>query len=255
MNFSQIKIGKKLKICILLVYDNKDFNQIILNNPALVTYCNVVWFNETDTYSHKQLIMFELKSSFETLLKNNIIKKDDVKSLMKSFVNIYKISKKENIITTNGKFLQFIKIFKNLIKEKLSNSSYQQNHLQIRLNKLEEAEKFVERIKEKLNQQKEEIENKQEEVKLSLNKIAEAMIISNKKKEQLKVLNEEIKENRKKVEAHQTKFEEQLKDVMPEVAQNLVKKIDSGALAEIIVYFRKQFYVYFRKPILPQEVY
>jgi dynein heavy chain 2 len=143
-DFFTNKIKKNLKICILLDYDNKDFNQIILNNPALVTYCNVVWFNETSSFSQKQLILQELKSSFEMLLRNKIINKDEIKSLMKSFNDIYEICKNENIITTNGKFLQFIMVFKNLINEKLSNSSSQQNHLQNGLNKLEEAEKFVE---------------------------------------------------------------------------------------------------------------
>ena len=248
-DFFTNKIKKNLKICILLDFDNKDFNQIILNNPALVTHCNVVWFNETSSFSQKQLVLQELKSSFETLLRNKIINKEEIKSLMKSFNDIFDICKSQNIITTNGKFLQFIMVFKNLINEKLSNSSSQQNHLQNGLNKLEEAEKFVETLKEKSNTQKTEIENKQKEAKQSLNQITEAMSISKQKKDQLNVLNQEIQENRKKVEAHKSEVEDQLKDVMPEVekAQNLVKKIDSGALAEITIYFRK--------PILPQEVY
>ena len=66
------------------------------------------------------------------------------------------------------------------------------------------------------------------------------MAMANQSKEQLSVLNKEINEEKAKVESHKATVEEQLRDVMPEVekAQSLVKKIDSGALAEITVYFR-----------------
>ena len=139
-----------------------------------------------------------------------------------------------------GKFVQFLLIFKNLIKDKLTNTLEEKKHLENGLNKLEEAEKYVGTLKEKSNKQKLEIEEKQNEAKKSLNQITESMTLSKSKKEQLNVLNKEIIEEKSKVEKHKSKVEEELKEVMPEVekAQSLVKKIDSGALAEITVYFR-----------------
>ena len=247
-DFFTSRIRKNVKMCILLDYDDKEFNQIILNNPALVTKCNVVWFNEVSKKALVNFIKTELSSSYELLSKNNIIEKDEIVNLSKAILDMFVISKKE-VVTSMGKFMQFVLTFKSLIKEKLSDSSAEKQHLQGGLDKLEEAEKFVGELTEKSDQQKIEIENKQKEANESLSQITEAMALSKEKKDQLNVLNVKISEDQKIVEAHKVDVEEQLKDVMPEVekAQNLVKKIDSGALTEITVYFRK--------PILPQEVY
>jgi dynein heavy chain 2 len=148
-----------------------------------------------------------------------------------------------------GKFVQFLLIFKNIIKNKLSNTLEEKKHLQSGLQKLEEAENYVGTLKEKSNKQKVEIEEKQTEAKKSLTQITESLALSNTKKEELNVLNKKINEEKEKVEKHKKSVENELREVMPEVekAQSLVKKIDSGALAEITVYFRK--------PMLPQEVY
>ena len=89
------RIRKNLKICFLLDYDDKDFNQIILNNPALVTRCNVVWFNETEEYTLKHLIDSELKESFEMLLKSKIINEKDVELIKKTIIDIYKTSNQQ----------------------------------------------------------------------------------------------------------------------------------------------------------------
>ena len=234
------RIRKNLKICFLLDYDDKDFNQIILNNPALVTRCNVVWFNETEEDTLKHLIDSELKESFEMLLKSKIINEKDVELIKKTIIDIYKTSNQQGLITSNGKFIQFILTFKKIIHDKMQNSSSARDHLQSGLNKLEEAEKFVGELTEKSKVQKIEIEKKQSEAKQSLTNITESMAMANQSKEQLSVLNKEINEEKAKVESHKATVEEQLRDVMPEVekAQSLVKKIDSGALAEITVYFR-----------------
>ena len=234
------RIRKNLKICFLLDYDDKDFNQIILNNPALVTRCNVVWFNETGDDTYKQLIDEELKESFDILVKNKILNDKDVELLKNSIIDIYKVSQSQNLITSTGKFIQFLLSFKKVINDKMQNSSSARDHLQSGLNKLEEAEKFVGELTEKSKIQKIEIEKKQAEAKLSLNNITESMAMANQSKEQLSILNKEINEEKAKVEQHKATVEEQLRDVMPEVekAQSLVKKIDSGALAEITVYFR-----------------
>ena len=238
------RIRKNLKMCILLDHDDKEFNQIILNNPALVTRCNVVWFNELSEDTLKQLIKDELQSSFTLLQKSNIINEKDTTLIQQAMIDMYKATSNRSeydIISSHGKFIQFILTFKKIINDKMQGSSNAQSHLKSGLNKLEEAEKFVGELTEKSKTQKQEIESKQIEAKQSLSKITEAMTMSNTKKEQLNVLNAEINEKKIKIEADKAQVEEQLKDVMPEVekAQALVKKIDSGALAEITVYFRK----------------
>ena len=248
-DFYTERIRKNLKIAILLDHDDKDFNNIILNNPAIVTHCNVVWFDKPTNRYLSEIINEHLKSSFVSMIKNGLTEKQELMSYVKALVEFYNICSNNNVVVSLGKFVQFLLIFKNLIKDKLSNTLEEKNHLENGLNKLEEAEKYVGTLKEKSNKQKLEIEEKQNEAKKSLNQITESMTLSKSKKEQLNVLNKEIIEEKGKVEKHKTKVEEELRDVMPEVekAQSLVKKIDSGALAEITVYFRK--------PLLPQEVY
>ena len=248
-DFYTHRIKKNLKICMLLDYDDKEFNNVILNNPALVTKCHVVWFNKPTNRYLSEIINDQLKSSFINIITSGLAEKSEIKSYVQALVDFYNACSKENVNVSLGKFVQFLLIFKNLIKKKLTNTLEEKKHLQSGLQKLEEAENYVGTLKEKSNKQKIEIENKQNEAKKSLKQITESMTLSKSKKEQLNVLNKEINEEKQKVEKHKSTVEDELKDVMPEVekAQNLVKKIDSGALAEITVYFRK--------PILPQEVY
>ena len=248
-DFYTHRIRKNLKICILLDYDDKEFNNIILNNPAIITHCNVVWFNQPTNRYLSEIINEHLKSNFVSMVKNGLAEKEEIKTYVKALVDFYNICNNENVIVSLGKFVQFLLIFKNLIKNKLTNTLEEKKHLQSGLQKLEEAENYVGTLKEKSNKQKVEIEEKQNEAKKSLTQITESMALSNTKKEQLNILNKKINEEKGKVEKHKTSVENELREVMPEVekAQSLVKKIDSGALAEITVYFRK--------PMLPVEVY
>ena len=248
-DFYTHRIRKNLKICILLDYDDKEFNNIILNNPAIVTHCNVVWFNKPTNRYLSEIINEQLRSSFVAMIKNSLVEKTEIKVYVQALVDFYNICSNENVVVSLGKFVQFLLVFKNLISNKLTNTLEEKKHLQSGLQKLEEAENYVGTLKEKSNKQKVEIEEKQNEAKKSLTQITESMTLSKTKKEQLNILNKSINEEKEKVEKHKKSVEEELKEVMPEVekAQSLVKKIDSGALAEITVYFRK--------PILPQEVY
>ena len=248
-DFYTHRIRKNLKICILLDYDDKEFNNIILNNPAIVTHCNVVWFNQPTNRYLSEIINEHLKSDFVSMIKNGLAEKEEIKAYVKALVDFYNICNNENVVVSMGKFVQFLLIFKNIIKNKLSNTLEEKKHLQSGLQKLEEAENYVGTLKEKSNKQKVEIEEKQTEAKKSLTQITESLALSNTKKEELNVLNKKINEEKEKVEKHKKSVENELREVMPEVekAQSLVKKIDSGALAEITVYFRK--------PMLPQEVY
>ena len=100
-DFFTSRIRKNVKMCILLDYDDKEFNQIILNNPALVTKCNVVWFNDVSKKGLVQFIKTELSSSFELLAKSNIISNDEIVNLSKAILDIYTTSKKE-VITSMG---------------------------------------------------------------------------------------------------------------------------------------------------------
>ena len=243
------RIKKNLKIAILLDYDDKEFNNIIVNNPSLITHCNIVWFNKPTNRYLSEIINQYLKSTFISIIKNGIADKSEMKVYVQALVDFYNKCLENNLIVSMGKFIQFILTFKKLIEDKLTNTLDEKTHLQSGLHKLEEAENYVSVLKEKSNNQKKEIENKQNEAKKSLNQITESMTISNKKKEELNILNEKINKEKIEIEKHKEKVEKELKEVLPEVekAQSLVKKIDSGALAEIKVYFRKE--------ILPQEVY
>ena len=95
------------------------------------------------------------------MIKNGLTEKQELMSYVKALVEFYNICSNNNVVVSLGKFVQFLLIFKNLIKNKLSNTLEEKNHLENGLNKLEEAEKYVGTLKEKSNKQKVEIEEKQ----------------------------------------------------------------------------------------------
>jgi dynein heavy chain 2, cytosolic len=246
------RIRKFLKLVLILDHDNKEFNTYLLNNPAIVTKCSVMWFSDFSN-SDETLRRFcneELKEIFEQLIKNKVISNTgQEEKIVNMLIKIHQSSVQSNLNSTHAKFIELLLMFKKLISEKLSNSSSASSHLQSGLNKLVEAEKFVEELSIKSKNQKQEIEVKSKEANLSLEKIQEAMSLSTDKKSQLEKLSKMIEEESIIVEQNKSKVQEELKDVLPEVekAKNLVKSLDSAALAEIRAYFKQ--------PVLKAEVY
>jgi len=271
------RIKRNLKIIIVLDYDNKEFNNLISNNPALISKCSIVWYQDFTRETMEALSKELLKDYAEKL--NSNIKKDEgkasnkrssskntifdliIKILIEIFSSISKLEENENeknnqhskstekIISTHGKFIELILNFKAIFYQKISSSSSTKDHLKSGLNKLIEAEKFVEQLTVKSKQQNIEIQMKTEEANSSLDKITSAMSLAANKRIQLEQLSKVIMEDSKIVEENKAKVEAELKDVLPEVekAKQLVKKLDSSKLTELRAYFRQ--------PILKPEVY
>jgi len=79
--------------------------------------------------------------------------------------------------------------------------------------------------------------------------IQDSMTMSTNKKINLEYFSKVLEEDTIQVEHNKSKVEEELKEVLPEVekAKNLVKSLDSSALAEIRAFFKQ--------PVLRSEVY
>lgn len=246
------RVRKFLKLVLILDHDNKEFNNYVLNNPAIVTKCSVMWFsdfsNSDDTL--RRFCNEELKETFELIVKNKVLlNTGQEEKIINILIKIHQSCVQSSLNSTHAKFIELLLVFKKLICDKISNSSSASSHLQSGLNKLVEAEKFVEELSIKSKNQKQEIEVKSKEANLSLEKIQEAMSLSTDKKSQLEKLSKMIEEESIIVEQNKSRVQEELKDVLPEVekAKNLVKSLDSAALAEIRAYFKQ--------PVLKAEVY
>jgi len=273
------KIKKYLKIVIVLDYEHKDFNSLLSNNPAFITNCDVVWFENYNSKINKEIIHHELKETYQTIDKNNNVDSDsskvlssilldifssftDVeavingfkedpksKNLVEKFSSVLNYSKQIEKMNSQQKLIDLILTFKNLIKLKMSDSSTKILHLRSGLDKLEEAEKFVEVLSKKSEEQQKEITIRKDEANEALNQITKSMQLAGMKRVGLEKLNSELQNESEIVFANKEKIEQSLSNILPQVeaARSLVGKIDSSKLAELRVYFSKD--------ILKPEVY
>ena len=222
------KIRKYLKIIVILDFDI--YNQYISTNPALVTKCQVVWFDHFSNDSLKKLCKEEFEATFE-----NVVDEKTSNKLINYILSLFAIARDSNIISTQSKFIEFILNFKNLIKAKSSNTSNQSLHLQSGLDKLVDAEKFVEELTEKSNNQKEQIAIKQADANQALTTITQIMQNSASKRSEIESLQIKQQEESKRVQESKSRVQSELQDILPEVekAKKLVQKIDRSKLDEM----------------------
>jgi dynein heavy chain 2 len=234
------KVRKFLKIVILLDYDNKELNNYISNNPALVTKCSVVWYPEFSSDFLNHLTKEELKETLMVLVNSKISVNPE--NIISMILAIYNSLPEDNILATHGKFIELLNNFKRLVKLKISSSSNAVVHLQSGLSKLSEAEKFVEELSGTSIEQKRGIEQKQAEADLVMKSLIEAIGQIEKKKVEKEELNKKEEAESKIVQENKSVVEKELADVLPQVekARNLVKSLDSSKLAELRVYFKNQ---------------
>lgn len=272
------KVKKYLKIVIVIDYDHKDFNTILSNNPAFITYCDVVWFENYEAKTNKEIISNELTESYSIIEKSNNVSnvgkiltdifldifnsltevssvingyKQDVNSkhLLEKYNSVLNYTKQIEKMNSQQKLIELILTFKSLIKLKMSDSTNKIHHLKSGLAKLEEAEKFVEILSVKSEAQQKEITEKKNEANAALQHITQSMQLASTKRSSLEKLNNELAEEARVVQENKAVIENELSYIMPQVeaAKLLVGKLDSSKLAELRVYFAKD--------ILKPEVY
>ena len=225
-----------------------DFSNRAASSPALYNRCVIDWFGDWSRdglfqVAKKLTELVECRQ--ENYSKDNLNPDEMYKCLVDSITSYHMIikdlndklqknAKKFNYITPRD-FLDFIKHFTNLQKEKNEELNEQQVHINKGLQKIIETEEIVSKMKESLAKKNEELKIKQKETKEKFDQImadTDKARISKEKAEKKQV---EIEAMRKQIDERTSKVEYELSTVVPkmEAAKNAIANMDKKSVAQL----------------------
>ena len=207
-----------------------DFSNRAASSPALYNRCVIDWFGD---WSREGLFQVAKKLTENAdLRKENFKKQDMSKEEMHTLIvdsitsyhmiikdlndKLAKNAKKFNYITPRD-FLDFIKHFINLQKEKNDELNEQKSHIDKGLQKIIQTEKTVNELKQSLAIKGKELDKKQEEMKIKFDKIRADTEKSNKSKEKAEIKKKQIEETKKEIDERTNKVNEELSTVVPKM--------------------------------------
>ena len=207
-----------------------DFSNRAASSPALYNRCVIDWFGD---WSREGLFQVAKKLTENAdLRKENFKKQDMSKEEMHTLIvdsitsyhmiikdlndKLAKNAKKFNYITPRD-FLDFIKHFINLQKEKNDELNEQKSHIDKGLQKIIQTEKTVNELKQSLAIKGKELDKKQEEMKIKFDKIRADTEKSNKSKEKAEIKKKQIEETKKEIDERTNKVNEKLSTVVPKM--------------------------------------
>ena len=225
-----------------------DFSNRAASSPALYNRCVIDWFGDWSRdglfqVAKKLTELVECRQ--ENYSKDNMNADEMYKALVDSITayhmvikdlneKLSKNAKKFNYITPRD-FLDFIKHFTNLQKEKSEELNEQQVHINKGLQKIIETEQIVSELKESLAIKSVELTKKQKETKEKFEQIMEDQnkaTISKEKAEKKKV---EIEAMKKQIDERASKVEYELSTVLPkmEAAKNAIGNMSPKSVAAL----------------------
>ena len=207
-----------------------DFSNRAASSPALYNRCVIDWFGD---WSREGLFQVAKKLTENAdLRKENFKKQDMSKEEMHTLIvdsitsyhmiikdlndKLAKNAKKFNYITPRD-FLDFIKHFINLQKEKNDELNEQKSHIDKGLQKIIQTEKTVNELKQSLAIKGKELDKKQEEMKIKFDKIVADTEKANKSKEKAEIKKKQIEETKKEIDERTNKVNEELSTVVPKM--------------------------------------
>ena len=207
-----------------------DFSNRAASSPALYNRCVIDWFGD---WSREGLFQVAKKLTENADLRKENFKKqdmskDEMHTLIVDSITSYhmiikdlndklaKNAKKFNYITPRD-FLDFIKHFINLQKEKNDELNEQKSHIDKGLQKIIQTEKTVNELKQSLAIKGKELDKKQEEMKIKFDKIRADTEKGNKSKEKAEIKKKQIEETKKEIDERTNKVNEKLSTVVPKM--------------------------------------
>ena len=207
-----------------------DFSNRAASSPALYNRCVIDWFGD---WSREGLFQVAKKLTENAdLRKENFKKQDMSKEEMHTLIvdsitsyhmiikdlndKLAKNAKKFNYITPRD-FLDFIKHFINLQKEKNDELNEQKSHIDKGLQKIIQTEKTVNELKQSLAIKGKELDKKQEEMKIKFDKIRADTEKGNKSKEKAEIKKKQIEETKKEIDRRTNEVNEKLSTVVPKM--------------------------------------
>lgn len=243
-------VQRNLHVVFTMNPSNPDFSNRTASSPALFNRCVIDWFGD---WSHEALwqvareftiIIDPPEESFtKASLKDNIEARHD--ALVNSIVYMHnsvvdinkklrKAAKKFNFITPRD-FLDFIKHFIELHKEKKEQLEEQQYHLNLGLSKLKETEETVKELQKSLDKYKTELETKEKEANQKLNMMVQKQKEAEQKRENSIILSKEVDSKQIIIKDKTRVVEKELSEAEPALlkAKDAVSSIKQSNLVEM----------------------
>ena len=225
-----------------------DFSNRAASSPALYNRCVIDWFGD---WSREGLFQVAKKLTENADLRKENFKKQDMSkeemhTLIVDSITSYHIvikelneklsknAKKFNYITPRD-FLDFIKHFINLQKEKNDELNEQKTHINKGLQKIIQTEKTVNELKQSLAIKGKELDKKQEEAKTKFQKIMEDQEKASQNKQKAEAKQVQIEETKKEIDERTKKVNDELSTVVPkmEAAKQAIGNIDKKKVAAL----------------------
>ena len=243
-------VQRNLHVVFTMNPSNPDFSNRTASSPALFNRCVIDWFGD---WSHEALwqvareftlIIDPPEESFtKQSLKENMEARHD--TLVNSIVYIHnsvieinkklrKAAKKFNYITPRD-FLDFIKHFIELHKDKKEKLEEQQYHLNLGLSKLKETEETVIDLQKSLDKYKTDLEIKEKEANVKLNLMVQKQKEAEQKRESSILLSKEVDSKQIIIKDKTVVVEKELSEAEPALikAKDAVSNIKQANLVEM----------------------
>ena len=225
-----------------------DFSNRAASSPALYNRCVIDWFGD---WSREGLFQVAKKLTENADLRKENFKKHDMSkeemhTLIVDSITSYhmvikdlneklsKNAKKFNYITPRD-FLDFIKHFSNLQKEKSDELNEQKTHINKGLQKIIQTEKIVNELKQSLAVKGKELDKKKEETKLKFEKIMEDTEKARQSKEKAEAKQKQIEATKKEIDERTKKVNDELSTVLPkmEAAKQAIGNMSSKSVSAL----------------------
>ena len=225
-----------------------DFSNRAASSPALYNRCVIDWFGDWSRdglFQVAKKLTENVQYSQENYMKQDISYEDMNKCLVDSLTAYHMIikelneklsknAKKFNYITPRD-FLDFIRHFTNLQKEKSEELNEQQTHINKGLQKIIETETTVSELKESLKIKDVELTKKQKETKEKFDQIMEDTQKANESKDKAEKKSVEIDAMKKQINERASKVEYELSTVLPkmEAAKKAIGNMSPKSVAAL----------------------
>ena len=225
-----------------------DFSNRAASSPALYNRCVIDWFGD---WSREGLFQVAKKLTENADLRKENFKKqdmskDEMHTLIVDSITSYHIvikelndklsknAKKFNYITPRD-FLDFIKHFGNLQKEKSDELNEQKTHINKGLQKIIQTEKTVNELKQSLAIKGKELDKKQEEAKVKFAKIMEDTEKARQNKEKAEKKQVQIEATKKEIDERTKIVNDELSTVVPkmEAAKQAIGNMSKKSVAAL----------------------
>ena len=229
-------VQRNLHVVFTMNPSSPDFSNRAASSPAIFNRCVINWFGDWSDEALLQVVKeltadFDLRGTPPDSLVDLMVKIHNSVRVLNA--KLKKSAKKFNYMTPRD-FLDFIRHFGELLKEKNKLLTQEKGRMEKGLEKLKETEETVNKMKVSLAEYDKKLEQKNKEANEKLEMITQKQAEAEEKVESSNKLNEKVSKKKEVVEKRKRIAQEELDSAGPalEKARNDVENLDKNAINE-----------------------